>query len=85
VKELGARRIDVYSAGQRMDRLVDANSGQPAERWWGSCCVGAPWKGQRKGRRARAGGFAQPLPFCPVIHVLSEPDLGLNSSAPFCY
>jgi hypothetical protein len=23
--------------------------------------------------------------FSPVIHLLSEPDLGLNSSAPFCY
>jgi len=68
-----------------MDRLVDADCGQPAERWWRSCCVGAPWKGERKDRRAPAGGFAQSLPFSPVIHLLSESDLVLNFSAPFCY
>jgi len=26
---------------------------------------------------------SQSLPFFPVIHLLSEPDLGLNSSTPF--
>jgi hypothetical protein len=48
-KQLGARRLDVYSAGEGMGRVVDASSGEPAEWWWPSGRVGAPREGERKG------------------------------------
>jgi len=35
-----------------VDRVVNTDSGEPAEWWWRSGRVGAPWKGERKSRRA---------------------------------
>ncbi|BAS80554.1 Os02g0709900, partial [Oryza sativa Japonica Group] len=60
VRKLGGRRRDVYSAGEGVDRVVDAGSGEPAERWRRSRRVGAPWQGERDysaGRRTGTQSF----------------------------
>jgi hypothetical protein len=71
-KRLGARRLDVYSAGEGMGRVVNASSGEPAEWWWRSSLVSAPREGERKGRGAGAGGWAQSLSIlCLLLQLLN--------------